>query len=106
MGKVVHSMKKGKNVIMNLELDYDEVLQMKGHVEDIHVFSECATNIESHISHRGLNSSTKYFLVPRRLRKELKFNSKVTCQMLNLKNKAVFIYIIDKISQFTPKRDF
>ena len=106
MGRIVNSIKRGKNMIMNLELDYNEALQMKGHVEDIHVFSEYAADIESHISHRGLNSSTKYFLIPRHLRKELKFNNKVSCQILDLKNKAVFIYVIDKIAQLSSKRNF
>ncbi len=105
MGTVINTKKEGDNVILNLELHYKEALQTKGHLNNIHIFSEDASNMEAHISQRGKNASTKYFLIPRHLRKNIKFNTNVSCQMLDLNEKAVFIYVVEKMNNMNSKKD-
>ena len=88
---------KDSKVIFEVELDYEESLQLKGHIKNIHVFSEDVADIKTNLSQRGKNEATKYFLIPRELRSNLKFNEKVKCQKLETDAKIVFVYVVDKI---------
>jgi len=78
-------------------MDYDESVQLKGHMSNIHLFSENVADIKTNISQRGKNEATKYFLIPKELRKNLKFNEKTTCQKIETKTKTIFIYVLDQI---------
>ena len=99
MGKVLgtKTTKEG-NVLFEIELDYEEALQLKGHIQNIHIFSEDVADVKTNLSQRGKNEATKYFLIPRELRSGLKFNEKVKCQKLETDSKIIFVYVVDKIS--------
>jgi superfamily II RNA helicase len=88
---------KDNKVIFEILMDYEESLQLKGHIKNIHVFSEDVADIKTNLSQRGKNEATKYFLVPRELRANLKFNEKVRCQKLETDTKIIFIYVVDKL---------
>jgi hypothetical protein len=98
MGKILgtKTTKEGK-VIFEVELGYEEALQLKGYINNICVFSEDAAEIKANLSQRGKNEATKYFLIPRELRPGLKFNEKVKCQKLETDSKIIFVYVVDKI---------
>ena len=67
-------------------------------MDNIHVFSENVADVTTNISQRGKNEATKYFLIPRELRKGLKFSEKnITCQKIDTKSKTIFVYVIDKL---------
>ena len=68
---------------------------LKGEINDVHVFSERVTDVPSRVSLRGKNEATKYFLIPRQLRKDLAIRGKVSCQRLDREGKSVFVYVID-----------
>ncbi len=99
MGRILgtKTTKEGK-VIFEVELGYEEALQLKGHINNICIFSEDAAEIKTNLSQRGKNEATKYFLIPRDLRSNLKFNEKVKCQKLETDSKIIFVYVVDKIS--------
>ena len=103
MGKIISSRKHKDKIISELMFDYNQYLQLKGHFDDIYLFTEHVAEIKAHISQRGKNDSTKYFLIPRQLRKGLKFNNQTSCQKIDLKDKVIFIYIIDK-NKVNPRR--
>ncbi len=96
MGKIINSRKEKDKVISEIMNDYDEYLQLKGHLDDVYLFTDHVDGIEANISQRGKNEATKYFLIPKSLRKGLVFNNKISCQKIELKEKIIFIYIIDK----------
>ena len=98
MGSIV-GMKTAKDekVVVEVELDYNESLQLKGHIKNIHLFSEDAANIKTNLSQRGTNEATKYFLIPRELRDSLTFDEKVNCQRIETGSKVIFVYVVDKI---------
>jgi hypothetical protein len=98
MGKILgtKTTKEG-NVLFEIELDYEEALQLKGPIQNIHVFSEDVADVKTNLSQRGKNEATKYFLIPRELRSNLKFNEKVKCQKIETDSKIVFVYVVDKI---------
>ena len=79
MGTIISSRKSedGK-VIVEVAMDYEEFRQLRGNMEDIHLFAEDIKDIKANISQRGKNEATKYFLIPKELRKGLKFTEKTS----------------------------
>lgn len=88
---------KDDKVVIEVQMDYEESLKLKGHIKNVHLFSEDAAEIKSNLSQRGTNEATKYFLIPRELRENLTFDEKVKCQRIENENKIIFIYMVDKI---------
>lgn len=98
MGTILSS-RVGKNgkIVYEVEMDYEESLQLKGHIKNIYLFSEDVAEIKTNLSGRGKNEATKYFLIPRELRNNLKFNNQVKCQKIETPTRAIFIYVVDKL---------
>lgn len=98
MGTILTSKREEDKVIVETLLEREELVQLRGEFDDIHVFSERTADIETNIARRGKNEATKYFLIPRHLRKDLMINEPVKCQRIDTKDKAIFIYILMKDS--------
>ena len=51
MGRILgtKTTKEGK-VIFEVEMDYEQALQLKGHIQNIHLFSEDVADIKAHLS--------------------------------------------------------
>ena len=98
MGQII-GMKTTKEdkVIAEVQMSYEESLQLKGRIKNVHLFSEDSAEIKTNLSKRGTNEATKYFLIPRELRSNLTFNEKVKCQRIETDSKIIFIYMVDKI---------
>jgi SMC interacting uncharacterized protein involved in chromosome segregation len=90
-------MTKDDKVIFEIEMDYDDSLKLKGHVKNVHVFSEDAAEIRTNLSQRGTNEATKYFLIPRELRENLNFNKNVKCQKIETETRKIFVFVADKV---------
>jgi len=105
MGTIISSKKDGKNVIVEILVDYDEFLQLKGHLNDIRLVTENTAEVQTNISQRGKNAATKYFLIPRQFRKGFKFNNTTSCQRLDFKDKVLFIYVVDKLKRNPSRRE-
>jgi len=87
---------RDNKVIVGVELDYEESLKLKGHVQNIFLFSEDAAEIKTNLTQRGSNEATKYFLIPRELRENLTFNKKVKCQRIETNSRIFFVYSVEK----------
>lgn len=96
MGRIISTRKEKGKVVSEVMFDYDEYLQLKGHLENVYLFTDRIAEFKANISQRGKNESTKYFLIPRQLRNGLKFKNQTSCQKIELNDKVIFIYIIDK----------
>ncbi|MCH7850106.1 MAG: hypothetical protein IH845_00500 [Nanoarchaeota archaeon] len=88
---------KDNKIIFEVEIDYEESLKLKGHIKNIHLFSEDAANIKSNLSQRGSKEATKYFLIPRELRENLKFDEEVKCQKIETDTRTLFIFVVNKV---------
>ena len=100
MGEIVSSKRHEEDkVVVELLLDHDEYRQLKGEMDDIYVFSDKVARTPSKVSLRGRNEATKYFLIPRKLRKQLAINGEVSCQRLDSDGKSIFIYVLDPIKE-------
>ena len=104
MGMIISSKRNGDGkVAIELLSDYDEFLQLKGHLDDVHLFTEKVAEVKTNISQRGKNEATKYFLIPRQFRKGFKFNNGTSCQRIDIKDKVIFVYVVDKL-MINPSR--
>ena len=100
MGKILGTkITKDDKVIFEIEMDYEDSLKLKGHIKNIHVFSENAAKIKTNLSQRGTNEATKYFLIPRELRDNLNFNKNVKCQKIETDTRKIFIFAVNKVME-------
>ncbi len=88
---------KDNKIIFEVEMDYEESLKLKGNIKNVHVFSEDAAEIKAKLSQRGTNEATKYFLIPRELRKNLTFNEEVKCQKIDTDTRIIFVFVVSKV---------
>jgi hypothetical protein len=84
-------------VVIEVLLGQEEFRQLKGEMDDVCVFSERVANVPSKVSLRGRNEATKYFLIPRQLRKQLAIRGEICCQRLERDGKSIFIYVLDPL---------
>ena len=98
MGSILSSrIKDDGKVVFEVLMEYSEAIQLQGHMDNVHLFSENVINITTNLSQRGKNDATKYFLIPRELRRNLKFSTEVLCQRIETKSNIFFVYAIDKL---------
>jgi hypothetical protein len=97
MGEILTSRRHTQNgkVIVEVLLDQQEYRQLGGEMDNVYLFSERTASIPSKVSLRGRNEATKYFLIPRQLRKKLAIYGGVSCQRFDYQGRAVFIYVVD-----------
>jgi hypothetical protein len=97
MGSIISSkVRDDDKVVIEVCIDKDEALQLKGNLNDIHIFAEGVVDVDTHLSLRGKNEATKYFLIPKQLRRDLEFSRKVRCQKIETGTKVMFVYVLDK----------
>lgn len=105
MGTIISSKKKGEKVVLEIVAEYDEFLQLRGHLNNIRLITENIAEVKTNISQRGKNEATKYFLIPREFRKGFKFNNATSCQKLEFGDKIIFFYVINKLKITPSKRE-
>jgi len=96
MGAILASKRDNDKVIVETLLEHRELAQLKGELDGIHMFSENASDTFTNITRRGKNEATTYFLVPRKLRRDISLNEPVLCQRIDTNEKAIFVYILQK----------
>lgn len=97
MGTILTTkMAADKKVVVEVLLDYDEYVQLKGQMHNVHIFSEDNIQTKANISMRGRNAATKYFLIPKEMRKGMKINDDVSCVKIDTKGRAIFVYTLKK----------
>ncbi len=89
----------GDRVVVELLMKNEEMKQLRGEMNDVHLFAERVSHVPSRVSLRGKNEATKYFLIPRQLRKDLAIRGKVSCQRLDNDGRSVFVYVVEPASQ-------
>lgn len=104
MGSIISSRREANKVVVEASLDHEELVQLKGEIDNVHLFSEKIADLQTNISQRGKNEATKYFLIPRNLRKDLNISEPVSCQRINTPDKAIFVYVVNKNVFHSVKR--
>lgn len=104
VAKIMSSRKDKEGIVIVMKASYDEVLQLGGHMENIRLFSENQVKTQTNISQRGKGSRTKYFLIPKQMRKNFAFNNKVSCHRIDSENRSMFVFVVDKTSKEASRR--
>jgi len=87
---------KGGKVVANIELTQDEYKHLKGSIDDLIVFAGENLSEDSRLVQRGRKESTKYFLLPRKLRDGIDTCNDVKCDRIENGSKSVFIFEMNK----------
>ena len=96
MGKILNLKSFGKDKVRcELEISYEESLQLGGRLKQVYIFSD-EQNIKTNVILKGIHGSSKYFLIPKTLRKNLKLPEQITYCRLDVPEKIFFIYSIEK----------
>jgi len=93
---ILSSRRENEKVIIETAVDHHELVQLKGEIDEVHLFSEKIADVQTNIARRGKNEATKYFLIPRNMRKDLNIMEPVSCQRINTPDKAIFVYVVNK----------
>ena len=83
-------------MVLEVCVDYDEALQLKGHMDHVHIFSEKIADVKTNMVQRGKNESTRYLLIPKGMRTNLGYRGISKCQKIETKSKIIFIFMMDK----------
>lgn len=97
MGEIIENkFTKNKKVKCKISLDIKEFENLKGHMKNIHFFSEKLCLHESKVNNRGNNGVTKYFKVPLKIRSRKKFERELNYKKIETPTKTFYIYILKK----------
>jgi hypothetical protein len=97
MGTIISTEKRDDDKVnVTVALTYREAMSLKGHMDNVAVVSDQNLLVESKISKRGNKEATQYFLIPRELRGNLRTDSIVKCQRIDLKEKTYFVFLVDQ----------
>jgi len=87
---------ENNKVEYTVSIDYEESLLLKGHVTNMHLFSEDSAELKTNITSRG-KGNTKYMRIPRHLSKDITDKSNVRCLRFDSPYKIIIFTVIDKI---------
>jgi len=96
MGKINAIKRHGDTFWLEMTFSESEVKHLGGSLDNIQLFSEETLDHRTHISQRGKNAATKYFLIPRALRKGLAMNWDVACRKIETTERVFFVYAMPK----------
>ncbi len=98
MGKIVFQQLRDDQIMAEIMLSKDEARELGGEMEHVFVFTEQRASIPTRISLRGKREATKYFLIPKVLRRSLNTLGSVHCQRIQRPDKDIFVYVVNKDS--------
>ncbi len=78
-----------------VSIDYEESLLLKGHVTNVHIFSEDSADIIANIHSRG-KGNTKYLRIPRQIAKNIMDKSIAKCLRTECADKIIIYTVIEK----------
>lgn len=99
MGRIISTKRSTDGLTFEIEAGFEETGALKGHYNDIYMFSGNVAEFNTDISTRGKNSATKYFLIPRHIRSMINSKSKANCQCIENEDSIFLIYKVDKIGK-------
>lgn len=108
MGRIVAQRLEENSIVAEVEMSKEEVRDLAGEMDDVLMISNKKANMPARISLRGRNEATKYFLIPRALRKNLNTLGSVSCQRIHREDIDVFVYVVKndtKRQSFLPSEN-
>jgi hypothetical protein len=98
MAKILRQRRRTDGIVAEVLLTAEETKELGGEMDDITLFAQIRKQ-PARISLRGKNEATKYFLIPRTLRRTLNTMGSVSVQRIRRDSKDIFVYIVDNDAQ-------
>jgi hypothetical protein len=99
MATILRQQLDADGVRAELFLTREEARELAGEMEDVLLIPQTRVRTPSRVSLRGKREATKYFLIPRTLRRSLNLFGSVSCQRIQRPGHDVFIYLVEKDSE-------
>jgi hypothetical protein len=96
MGKVINVTTERDKIVLKLEITSKEYSYLKGELEEVNIFADRNLEIETRLVKRGKHDSTKYFLVPKAFKEDLKKSNSIMCNRIEKKTKTLYIFDVEK----------
>ncbi len=104
MGEIVSSrLAENGKVILEVHMNYDEALELGGHMEGVHVFSNAQNGLPSRLTRRGKDTGTTYLLIPKKFRKQVLEKVKcaeATCSLIENDSHIFLVFSLEKDGHF------
>ena len=98
MGKILQLKNKNPETVeVTLELSQKEIEKLAGNMDKMHLFSENCLSLETKVVQRGKRESTKYFLMPKEFRKDIKAAGITNCSKIETKKRNIYVFAVDKL---------
>jgi hypothetical protein len=94
MGKILRQKLKEDTIVAEIALTKEEARDLGGEMENITLFTEEKATVPTKISLRGRNEATKYFLIPKTLRRSINTMGSVSCQRIRRTGRDIFVYVV------------
>ncbi|MBW2975431.1 hypothetical protein KY366_06950 [Candidatus Woesearchaeota archaeon] len=97
MASVIQTKVNKDHAVLSLKLGLEEAAQLKGKMDNIHLIAEENADTKASVYERGKKGCTKYFLIPRLLRKGVRIGKEARCLRFDSKDKMVFVYFVEGV---------
>ena len=94
MARILRQTVQEEGILAEIFLTKEETRELGGEMDNITLFTEEKARLPARISLRGKNEATKYFLIPKQLRRTLNLRGSVCCQRIRKDNKDIFVYVV------------
>ncbi|NQZ85759.1 MAG: hypothetical protein HRU03_08625 [Nanoarchaeales archaeon] len=97
MGKIINILNKSDDVVhLTIEFDRDYFKNLRGSLNNIHLFCDGIMIYNSKVVSVGKNNSTKYFLIPKEINSEIFAREDIKYSVIEMTNKFYFLFSVDK----------
>ena len=96
MASIISSKIHENHVVLSLKLEHNEAKELNGNVNNIHLIAEDDIVETASVYEKGRNGNTKYFLIPRILRKKIRIKKEAKCMILDKGDRIMCVYFVGK----------
>lgn len=82
-----------------VKANHEEWKQLKGCMHNIHLLPEEHAMVKATLLEKGRNGCSKYFLIPKHLRENIRIPKQAPCLKIENQGKIILAYIMEKVLQ-------
>ena len=97
MAIIINSERRDDHIILSLKINMEEAKALKNIVGNVSLIPHESDFTEATVYERGKNGATKYFLIPKSLRKNTRLTKSIQCAKVDADDKVLWVYFMDKL---------
>lgn len=99
MAIIINSKRHDDHIVLSVKIDFEEARVLKDMVGTISLIPHESVKVESTVYERGKNGATKYFLIPKLLRKDTLLTKSISCMKFDAEDKIIWAYFMEKFKK-------